>query len=175
MGLFSVRSAGRIGKIIGPIVNPHNLHIDGFYCEAVNFPTPSVVVDMDVREIMPKGIIIDDHEDISTPDELIRLKPIMDIDYQIIGKPVFQNKKKLGKVVDFATDSISLYIYQLYVQPPLLQSMNTNQLLISRSSIVEVTDSRIVVSGTEQKTMPQSVRSMLSSPLSAPSASTMSE
>lgn len=176
-GLFSVRSAGRIGHVIEPIINPHNLHVDGFYCDAVNASANGVIVDIDIREITHRGIIINDHEDIAEADELVRLKPIIDIHFELIGKPVFQNRKKIGKITDYALDSASLYIQKLYVQPPLFQSMGSSQLIIGRSSIVEVTDTRVVVTGNEQKESSRATQA-ISPPLaslSSSSASTMSE
>lgn len=175
-GLFSIRSAGRIGTVDDLVINPHNLHIDGFYCSAMNGQADGVVVDLDVREINAKGIIINDHEDISAADELVRLTPIIELQFQLIGKPVYAGKSKVGKVTDFAVDTKSLFIQKLYVQPTLLKSMSVSQLIFDRQSIIEVTDHKVVVSGPEQtvnSSVRQSIRSGAS--FSSSSASTISE
>lgn len=147
--LLSLRIGGRIGTINEPIINPHNLHIDGFYCSLQNSHQEQVLLDMSVRNLSVKGIIINDHNDVGTPDELIRLQPIMDIHYQLIGKHVVAGKKTVGKVVDYAVDAESLFIQKLYVQPPVWQAMNQNHLTFDRLTIIEVTDKQIIVRGPE--------------------------
>ena len=169
-GLFSIRSSGRIGIVIGPVINPHNLHIDGFYCKTHNGQYNGIVVDIDVRDLSAKGIVIDNHEDISEPAELVRLKSIIDINYQLIGKPVYSGKSKVGKVIDYVFDVKSLFITALHVQPSLLKSFGTNQLIIDRQSIIEVSDSRITISSPDQKEL-SSLRQKFS-PASLKSAST---
>lgn len=175
LALFSVRSSGRIGTASQPIINPHNLHIDGFYAQAMNGQNSGVITDMDIRDFSVKGLIIDDHQDISDPEDLVRLKPVIDLDFSLLGKQVYEKKRKIGKVVDYAVDTDSMFIQKFYVQPTLLKSMGTSQLIFDRQSIVEVTDTKIVVSGPEQKAG-QKVTQKLSAPSLRPSStSTMSE
>ena len=149
--LMSIRSTGKIGTVLEPIINPHNLHIDGFYCDAFNAKTEQILLDMYVRDLSNKGIIIDDHANLSDPDELLRLQPVMDMNFQIIGKQVLVNKKKVGKITDYAVDRDSLFIQKFYVQPPVWQSLQQNHLTFDRVSVIEVTDTYISFSGPEEK------------------------
>ena len=147
--LLSIRSGGRIGTVIGPIINPHNLHIDGFYCQIVQVQEPVILLDINVRDITGKGIIIDDHVDLSTPDELVRLKSVIDLRFTIEDKQALVNKKKIGKVIEYAIDVKSLFIQKLYVQPPVWSSFKQERLTFDRVSIIEVTDSYIAFRGPE--------------------------
>ena len=147
--LLSIRSSGRIGTVIGPIINPHNLHLDGFYCQAMHSTSKLILLDMHIRDLSNHGIIIDDHRDLSEPGDLIRLKPIIDLGFKLVDKPVVSNKKKIGKVTEYAIDKESLFIQKLYVQPPVWQSINQHSLTFDRNSVIEVTDTQIVVSGPE--------------------------
>jgi hypothetical protein len=149
--LLSIRSGGRIGTIIGPIINPNNLHIDGFYCTAAHNNMVQIILYMQIREFSNRGIIINDHNDLSDIDELVRLKTIIDLDYSIIDKQVLINKKRSGKVSDYAIDKESLFIQKFYVKPPLLISFKQANLIFDRKSVVEVTDSYIAFSGPEDK------------------------
>lgn len=170
--LFSVRSAGKIGLVNKPIINPHNLHIDGFYAQAMNGQHTGVIVDIDVRELSPKGLIIDDHEDITDEKELVRLQPIIAIGFELIGKNVYVGRARVGKVEDYVVDTKSLFIQKLYVQPSLLK-ISAGQMIFDRQSIIEVTDTKIVVSGPEQKAA-EFIRQKLPSSASMSSASTSS-
>ncbi|HUD03302.1 MAG TPA: hypothetical protein VMR51_00700 [Patescibacteria group bacterium] len=149
--LLSIRNSGRIGTVLEPIINPHNLHIDGFYCQTPHSKDRVVLLDIDIREFTPAGIIIDGHTSLSEPDDLIRLKPVLDINFQLVDKPVLAGKKRIGKVAEYAIDKEGLFIQKLYVQPPVWQSINQNRLTIDRTSVIEVTDNHIVISGPEVK------------------------
>ena len=141
--LLSIRSGGRIGTVLKPIINPHNLHIDGFYCQIVQSNEPVILLDINVRDLSARGIIIDDHVDLSTPDELIRLKPVLDMNYQLEDKLALVNKKKIGKIVEFAIDDKSLFIQKFYVQPRVWSSLKQDGLTLDRQSIIEVTDTYV--------------------------------
>ena len=173
--LFSIRSGGPIGAIKKPIINPNNLHIDGFYASATNNQGDGVIVDMDVRDLSPRGLIIDDHEDITDQSELVRLQPVIAINFEVIGKSVYVGRVKIGKVEDYVVDTKSLFIVKLYVQPSLLK-ISAGQMIFDRQSIVEVTDKKIVVSGPEQKAS-NFIRQKLpsSASITSPSASSISE
>lgn len=150
--IISVRGGARIGVITEPIVNPHNLHIDGFWCTTVHSKDPLVLLDMDIREFSPRGIVIDDHLGLSEPDELVRLKNILDIRYQLENKAVLASGKKQGKVAEYAIDDKSLFVQKLYVIPPMWKgSIAGTRLIFDRASIIEVTDTHISVNGPEEK------------------------
>lgn len=172
--LFSIRSAGRIGTVNEPVINPHNLHIDGFYAAAMNGQNDGIIVDNDVRELAPSGMIINDHEDIAQEDELVRLQPILAINFELIGKSVYAGKSKIGKVEDYVVDTKSLFVQKLYVQPSLLK-IGAGQMIIDRQSIIEITDTKIVVAGPEQKASNFISQKLSSSPLSSANTSSISE
>jgi hypothetical protein len=149
--LLSIRSGSRVGTALEPIINPHNLHIDGFYCQVSYSKTPLVLLDIQIRDYSVKGIIIDDHNNLSPPDELPRLKSVLEINFKLPGKTVEAGGKKIGKVAEFAVDSSSWFIQKLYVNPNIWQGINQHRLTIDRSSVIEVTDTKIVVKGPEEK------------------------
>jgi hypothetical protein len=149
--LYSIRSNGRIGTVLSPIINPHTLHIDAFYCTSYHTRETQILLDMNVRDLSPRGIIIDDHVLLSPQDELVRLKHVLDLNYQLEDKPVLAGKKRIGKVAEYAIDKESLFVQKLYVTPPVWQNFQHHKLTIGRSSIIEITEKAIIVSGPEQK------------------------
>lgn len=147
--ILSIRVGGRIGKVLQPIINPNNLHVDGFYVQAANRKERLIILDMNIRDFSGKGIIIDDHTSLSEPDELVRLQSILEIDYSLIGKAVLVNKRRVGKVRDYSIDSSGLFIQKIYVQPPLWKNVAVNELIFDRKNIIEVTDKYISFKGPE--------------------------
>lgn len=144
--ILSLQTGAPVGNTLKAIVNPNNLKIEGFYCHDRFEKKQMILLSQDVRDILPQGLVVDDHRVLSEPGELVRLKDTLEMKFELIGKPVYtDNKQKVGKVVDFAADNTSLYIQKLYIARSILKSLNTGQLSIDRSNIVEITSRRIVI------------------------------
>ncbi len=143
---MSLRTGGQVATATEPIFNPNNLKIEGFYCDDKFNPEQLILLAQDIREHIDKGFIINDHEVLVKPDELVRLQSVLKTAFVLIGKPVVTvNKHRLGKVSDYAADQSSLYVQKLYVSQGLLKSITGGSLSIDRSQIVEITNRKIVV------------------------------
>lgn len=143
---MSLRTGGQVGTALEPIFNPNNLKIEGFYCEDRFDQGQLILLTQDIRDHMDKGFVIDDHEVLAKPDELVRLQSVFKLAFALIGKPVVTvNKQRLGKVNDYAVDDATLYVQKLYVNQNILKSITGGNLSIDRSQIVEITDRKIVV------------------------------
>lgn len=144
---MSLRTGQPVATTTSVIMNPNNLKIEGFYCQdSVDRRQQLILIYQDVRDIIPQGIVIDDHDVLSQPDELVRLKNILDIGFDLIGKPVYTTtKKRLGKVNDYAVETATLYVQKIYVGQSFFKSLAGGSLGVDRSQIVEITDKRIVI------------------------------
>ncbi len=145
--VMSLRTNSRIATTIGAIINPNNLKIEGFYCQdSLDKKLQLVLLSQDVRDVLSVGIVVNDHDALVTPKELVRLKDIIKINFELFGKPVVtEGKKRLGKVSDFSTDLQSLYIQKLYVSQSVIKSFTGGNMGIDRSQIVEITNKKIIV------------------------------
>ncbi len=145
--ILSLRTGGEIAHSLSLIINPNNLKIEGLLCSDRFDKRQLVLLPQDIREIATgQGIIVNDHDVLTDPSELIRLQPIMELEFELIGKPVETvSKKKLGKVGDFAVESQGMFIHKLYVEPPLVKSLTKSQLSVDRTQIIEITNRRIIV------------------------------
>ena len=150
--ILSLRVGRPIATTTLPIINPDNLKVEGFYCQVPKNSHTLILLSQDIRDVLPQGVVVNDEEVLTEPDELVRLKKILDIRFQLLGKSVETvSKHKVGKVNDFAVDAQSLYIQKLYVTQPLFKSFSGGNLGIDRSQIVEVTDHKVVINDLEQK------------------------
>lgn len=144
--VMSLRTGGEVAQTETAIINPNNLKIEGFYCADRFNKEQLVLLAQDIRDVTKQGLIVNDHEVLTNPSELIRLEPIMELAFEIMGKPVETiSKKKIGKVTDFAVDNQTLYIQKLYVGPSLIKSLTGNQLSVDRTQIIEITNRRIII------------------------------
>lgn len=144
--ILSLRNGGVIGTAVEPIINPNNLKIEGWYSENSYEKGTYILPASEVRESIAKGLVVNDHEALTHPDDMIRLKEVLKIEFELIGKNVVtESKKKLGKISDYAVEDTTYYIQKLYVDPPMVKSLTSEQKLIDRSQIVDITDKKIVV------------------------------
>src|SRR5579884_3813490 len=144
--ILSLRTGAPIASITGIIINPDNLKIEGFYCQDRYSKNQLVLLYQDIREILPKGYIVNDHEVLSEPGELIRLKKVMDLGFELIGKQVVTvAKEKVGRVGDYAAETESMFIQKIYVSQSGLKSLTGGSLSIDRNQINEITPKRIII------------------------------
>ncbi len=144
--VLSLRMGGPIAIVKSPIINPNNLHIDGWWVIDNKSGKQLVLLTKDIREIIDRGLIVNDHEVLSQAKDLIRLKDLLKINFQLTGNKVQSvSKQNYGKVLDFAFDSTSFYIQKVYSGQPLLKSLSGNNLSIDRSQIIEITPTKLII------------------------------
>ena len=150
--IMSLRTGSHIGTATLPIINPNDLKIEGWHVIDDFEKGALVVLTQDIRDIIPRGIIVDDQDVFTKPEDLLRLQDTLRINFNPLGKHVITNhQRRLGKVGDYAVDMESMYIQKLYVDRSILRSLGTGQLSIDRSQIIEITPKRIVVRDVDEK------------------------
>lgn len=148
--VMSLRSGGQIAIAEQPVINPHNLKILGWWCKAPG-GRQLVLLAEDVREIMANGLAVNDEDDLSVPEDLVRHSDILNVHFDLMEKPVKTKRQKLGKVSDYSYNE-GMFIQKLYVARPLHKVFTTEDtLIIDRNQIIEVTDHYILVRDTEIK------------------------
>lgn len=146
MSVLSLRTGAPIATITDPIINPNNLKIEGFYCQDRFDKKQLVLLFQDIRDVLPQGYVVNDHEVLVEPDELIRLKKVMELDFDLIGKPVVTiSKDKVGKVSDYATETQTMYVQKIYVAQSILKSFTGGSLSVDRTQVNEITPKRIII------------------------------
>jgi len=146
--VVSLRDGSRIATAEEPIINPHNLKIMGWWCKSAGGQGLVLLAD-DVRDVTPSGLAVNDEEALSSPDDLVRHKEILEIKFQLMDKTVRTKRQKLGKVSDYSYND-GMFVQKLYVSKPLRKVFTTEDtLIIDRTQILEVTDHYILVRDSE--------------------------
>jgi uncharacterized protein YrrD len=149
--ILSLRTSTQAATALAPIINPNNLKIEGFFCKD-NSRKQLILVTQDIRDVLPQGIVINDADVLSETEDLVRLKDIIHINFELLGKHVeTTSKTKLGKVNDYATETDSMYIKKIYVTQPIYKNLSGGNLGIDRTQIVEITDKKIIVNDLDAK------------------------
>ncbi len=143
---MSLRTGQQVGTILEPIINPNNLKIEGFYCSDRFNKGELVLLYQDIRDVVAQGFVVNDHDALTPPEELVRLKNVMDINFKLISKPVVTvAKERLGKVSDYATEVETMYIQKIYVAQSMFKNLTGGNLGIDRNQINEITDRKIII------------------------------
>ena len=143
---MSLRTGQQIATAHQPIINPNNLKIVGFWCADRFSKEDLILLYQDIRDVIPQGLVVDDHDALTSPNELVRLRGIIKAGFTLIGKPVYTvSKEKIGKVSDFSTEIETMYVQKIYVTQGFIKGLVGGNLGIDRSQIHEVTNKKIVV------------------------------
>lgn len=144
--IMSLRTGQPVATAVEPIINPNNLKIEGFYCTDRFSKAELVLLYQDIRDVIPQGFVVDDHDVLVEAHDLVRLKDIMKLGFTLIGKPVVTTaKERIGKVSDYATEIETMYVQKIYVSQNMLKSFTGGNLGVDRNQINEITDKKIII------------------------------
>jgi sporulation protein YlmC with PRC-barrel domain len=150
--ILSLRTGTPIAKVVGPIINPDSLKVEGFYCEDSFDKRQLVLLSQDIRDIMSNGYVVNDHDVLTEPEELVRLKKVLELNFDLMGKQVVTTgKQKVGKVSDYATDTGTMFVQKIYVAQSILKSLTGGSLSIDRNQVNEITPKRIIINDLMKK------------------------
>lgn len=144
--ILSLRTGTPVATVTRAIINPNNLKIEGFYCEDSIDKRELILLYQDIRDLLPQGYVINDHDVLAEADELVRLRKVLNLNFDLIGKQVVTiSKEKVGKVSDYATETETMFIQKIYVSQSILKSLTSGSLSIDRTQINEITPRRVII------------------------------
>lgn len=144
--VMSLRTGGSVAVVKSAVINPNNLFIEAWVVEDNRSGEELIMLSSDVREVLPQGFAINDHEDLSTSSELVRLKDHLEMRFELLGLKVnSESGRRYGKITDYAFETSSMYIQKLYASQSVVRSFNGGSLSIDRVQIIEVTNRRVVI------------------------------
>ncbi len=143
--VFSLQTGQPVAKVLGPLIDPANLEIVAF--SVITGPRrPAVLLSRDLRRLTGDTAVIDSDEDLSSPDDIVRLQEIIRKRFNLPGLQVVnESGQKLGKITDYVVGLASRKVTKIYVKPPFLKSVLSSNLIIDRAQIVDVTPKKITV------------------------------
>jgi uncharacterized protein YrrD len=170
--VMSLQTGTQLAHITKPLIDPATLKIVAYEVDGpLLVERPSYLRVIDVRELSGIGMIIDSSDEFINADDVIKVKQLIDLGFEIIGMSVIDElKHKIGKVDDFTVDTDSFLIQQINVKRGLIRSLTDTGLLIHRTQIVEINDKNIIVKTTAKKveTVVQPERSSYINPFRTP-------
>lgn len=145
--IMSLQTGSELARTSHAIIDPRSLVIVAYQLEGPLLDQPtSLLRVVDIREIGPLGMIIDSVDELIMPSDVLKIKEVYELQFELNGKPVFNEKnRKVGKVIGYTIEAGNFVIQQLRVRRPFLKSFGDTELLIHRSQIIRVSDEQITV------------------------------
>lgn len=145
--IMSMRIGRAIAVTTDVIINPNNLKIEGWHAYEPGTKKSAILLSQDVRGFVNQDFVVDDLDALTDPKELVRLKSLLNLKFELIGKVVITDgRRRVGKVIDYALEDETLYVQKLHVGQSILKSFSGGQVIIDRSQIIEITDKKIKIS-----------------------------
>jgi len=151
--VMSLQTGTRLAVTGTPLIDPSNLKIMAFELDGpLLTETPSFLRVADIREVSGIGMIIDSSDELLGLDDVIKIKQLHELGFQLIGMNVIdEHNRKLGKVDNYTLETGSFVIQQLNVRHGIFRGLTDTGLLIHRTQITEINDKAIVVKSTAKK------------------------
>lgn len=152
--VVSLHMGGQIAEPVYLIVDPDKLKLVAMQVVGpeVGMETGDLLQTKDVREFSDMGMIIDSIDELVNDTDVIRLRKVLELNFDLIGMKVETKKgTKLGKVVNYTVNPETWEVQQIIVQRPLMKSFIDPELTIGRSEIVKIDDYKIIVKDEEAK------------------------
>ncbi len=145
--VMSLQTGTLLAQTTQAIVDPRQMAVVAFYVDGQGLEqNPSILHVNDIREISDIGLIVDDTTKLMSLDGLVRLKEIIEFNFELIGiKVVDEHKRKLGKVSGYSIETTDFTVLQVYTEQSLLRSLSTMSNTIHRSQIVSVNNTLMIV------------------------------
>jgi uncharacterized protein YrrD len=145
--VMSLQTGTMVAETDRAIIDPRKLQVVAYELSGPLLDKhPSLLRTEDIRELADVGMIVDSSDELVSPDDIIKLKEIYELNFPLIGIQVVDDKKhKLGKVIGYTMELGNFVIQQINVKRPIMKSLGDTELLIHRSQIVSMTPSTITV------------------------------
>lgn len=160
--ILSVHMADVIATPTDFIIDPTKLSIVAFFIDAPDFSENTILRTSDIREYSSLGMIIDSEDDFADAEDIIVVKKLLDLNFQLTGLKVYtKSGQYLGRVDDFFIDTDDFKIYRFTVKRPAFKALFDPEFFIARSQILEVDNQKIIVadsaeSASIKESLPQS-------------------
>ena len=151
--VMSLQTGSQLARTGRAIIDPSNLQILAYELKANTFLNQEMLVRIaDIRELSRVGFIVDSGEDFILPDDVFKIKEILDLNFNLLDLRVEDEKKR--KIIDYTISLSNFSVQQLIVKRPFIKSFSDPTLTIHRSQIIEINDNKIVIQS-EEESVPQ--------------------
>lgn len=135
-----------LGTVLDWVVNAKEQKVVAYVLKKAGWLGKSrVVLTADIIEYGPRMLIVANSESIVNPQEVVRLPEMIAARENLIGyEAEEEGGRKLGRVRDFLFDIADSTVQRYYIAPTGVRGVLTNDLVLTRSQVVDVNGRRII-------------------------------
>jgi uncharacterized protein YrrD len=142
--VVTLSSGSRVATLEKPVIDRKSLEVPAFKCHAGG--QELALSTRDIRQFNPSIILINSEDDLVETTEIVRLQPLIQENFPLIGVTVkTESGTKLGNVNDFVLDTSSFMVQKLHIKRPIFKSLLLEGLTIDRNQIVDISPKLITV------------------------------
>ncbi len=142
--LVSSQSGSPIGRLTGYLVDPAT-GVIAAYVTKVDGQTRYLST-VDVLRYYDNAVLVSEPAVLQELDELVRVKRLVEERIELFGlRVVDQESARLGSIHDCLVHSVGHYLARLYVKPPLLTRLISDERIIPREHIVSISQKEVIV------------------------------
>jgi sporulation protein YlmC with PRC-barrel domain len=144
--VISLQTGEAVAWTRQPIIDVGTLEIRAFRCETTKSKHLQILMARDIRQLAADCVIVDNEEELTDPDDIVRMKSIISSSYNPIDKQVVSDTgRKLGLVEDFTINLDTNRVQKLHVRQSILRAWMGNSLIIDRTQIIDIAPKHITV------------------------------
>lgn len=137
-----------LGSLKDIIINPDTGDIVGIVCHVTGARKDMVANSSDITGIGTNFIMIGSADNIAEPDEIIRIKEVLNKEIELIdSKVVDEDGRNLGKLRDYSVNLKTMRLERLYVTSVSFVKLISKDLLIPSNDIIRIEKGKITVRG----------------------------
>src|SRR5438552_2652665 len=119
--IMSLQTAEMVGIVEQPVMDADRLEIVALKCLGRG-NRHLVLPTKDIRQLAVDCILVNSEEELSEPEDLVRLKPALEASIQLIGSRVeTEMGRPLGKVEDYTFEPEEYKVIKLHVSQSILR------------------------------------------------------
>jgi uncharacterized protein YrrD len=161
--VYSLRDGAQVAKIEELIIDPLN----GRFLAAVTakggmMRKVRIIAAQDIREVTPEVAVVDSHDVVTGPDEIIRVSELVRGRYELEGRQVVtESGQALGSVGDFEIELSTGALLRLHVRSRML----AKETLVDIHDIIRIEPKQVIVrdllikSGQKSESVSRAVKS----------------
>lgn len=143
--VISLQTGDTVGWAKKPIIDIASLELKAFRCDTIA-RRPQVLLVPEVRQFAPDCLIVNNEDDLTDPEDLVRLNDMLKSSYDPLRKLVVSDGgRRLGYVEDYAINLETHRVQKLHVRQSVFQAWLGSALTVDRTQIIDITHRRITV------------------------------
>ena len=146
--VISLQTGETVATIASLVIDSDRLKLVGLRLNVGKSPR-NLLVMSGIRQLAADCVIIDNDEELSEPDDVVRLAGLLQSGYTPLSKRVQTDTgRHLGSVEDFTINLETEQVQKLYVHPPLVRAWYKSSVIIDRAQVIDVQPTLFIVRDT---------------------------